>query len=359
MISSLLARRVHCQESEVLALQNLFADTEWLSQNQLTSLPLLAYTLGRVNELDYFKGLLKAQASQHQKTDVLSAVELLNRYATPMDISGYIEKRVEYCLNCYGKPLGEVFEDVYEIYELSYLSQALGLDYRETLARVISAVSTYLDSRDSNERIKFERSVLNLKSSNLCYTGEHPVLSRNPSTLLAPLLVRSTSALLQRHEEISSVISERFDTDHAESSFHPNILRVLRRLIELAQQDGETVIRTLREFNSLLFEEHGSVTVIPGSPERTGHSSVVIVATTPRYRNEGSIESVLSSLIGLLEGDSEYGPAIFILSNHSGLRRIFSAHDFTKIESLVRKDKNRILIPLAVRDYELDLVRMD
>jgi hypothetical protein len=358
VISSALARRVRCQEAEVLALQNLFADTEWPSQDQSTSVSLLAYTLGRVNELDYFKSLLKAQASEHKKTDVLSAEELLNRYATPTDISGYLEKRVEYCLKCYGKPLGEVFEDVYEIYELSYLSQALGLDYRERLARVISAVSTYLDSTDSNERIKFERSVLNLKSSNLCYTGEHPVLSRNPSTLLAPLLVQSTSALLQKHEEISRVISERFDTGHAESSFHPNILRVLKRLIELAQQDGERLIRTLRDFKSLFFPEE-MVTVIPDSLERTIQSSVVIVATTPRYRNEGSIDRVLSSLIKFLEGNSVDRLAVFIVSSHSGLRKIFSASDFTKIEFLIHKNRNRILIPLAIRDYELDVVRLD
>ena len=356
MSPSILARKIRRQTAEVRSLEALFNDSEWFLENRSRFVPLLAYALGRINELDYFKSLIPQKSARTQGGTAVSASALIEKFGAQREIVKCIENQIDNSLQSSERLPGEVFEDLYDAYDLFFISQALGDQYHERLTQVISEVLAYLEGRDSEERRKFERSILNLKSSNLCFSGAHRAFSRNPSKLFSPLLPISAAAVSQSHETILNRVFEYYDRDSAESRFTVNFSSILRRLIELSQQEGEKVIQTIRSFSNLLFEEYESITVIPSDDEPVPNSSTVIIATTPRYRGPGSPSSVLLSLNELLLKSKVDNLTVLILSNQSGLETIRNSHNFHEIESFLRSEKRGILIPLAVKRYQLDFV---
>jgi len=134
----------------------------------------------------------------------------------------------------------------------------------------------------------------------------------------------------------------------------PNCSSVLQKLIELSQQEGEKVIQTIQRFGEVLFEEYESVTVIPSSDEPAPYSSTVIVATSPRYRGQGSPSEVMSSLNEFLSWSKADNLAVFILSNQSGFKKVLDSPYLSKIDSSLRSERRGILIPLVVKKYQVD-----
>lgn len=359
MSVSALARRIRSQFAEVRALQTIFDDSEWRLESQSTFTPLLAYTAGRTNELDYFRTLLSPIETHSKKSAILSASKLIEKHDAQAELARYIEEQIERCLQRRGGSPGEVFEDLYDIYDLFFATQIFGRQYDELLARVVSAISVYLESREADERRDFERSILNLKSSNLCFSGEHSAFSRNPSKLFSPLLSQSTAAVDQSHGRILDRIFDYYDRDPAGIGLASNLSSVLRRLIELGQQEGDRVIQTIRNFSNLLFEGYETVRVIPGSDESLPYLSTVIVATTPRYRGQGSPDEVMSSLSELLSRSKADNLAVFILSNQSGFKKVLGSPYFPRIEANLRSERKGILIPLVVKKYQVDFALID
>lgn len=354
-----LARRVTTRAAEVRAFQDLFEDPEWRSKNQSGLIPLLAYTLGRVYELEHFRSFLTLKTARNPGFVVSSALELLEKYDAEAKLIEYLDRQIKHFPEYFGRAPEDVFDDVCDIYDLFYISRALGDRFDEKLSRVVSIISLYLESLNGEERRKFERSILNLKSSNLCFGVARKEGLQTASELLSPMLAQSAESVARSHEEIINRISEHYDTFDITRRFTSEVSQVLRRLIELSQQDGERVIRTVRSFGDLLFEGYGSISFIPSHDETSVYASTVIATSTPRYRIRGSTEAVISSLSEFISRSRAENLAVFIVSSQSGFKKILESSDFSEVKSLLQPGRKGVLIPLIVRRYTVDFAQID